>query len=104
SAENRNGCGWQAVKSIPSHSFRGLQWRIIGVRKPLLPGSVPLILRFAKVEHRNLTSKPLLDACIAIVEHGANRVRVVIILIDDHQGPLLVRAQDSVCSHQDMSF
>ena len=64
---------------------------------------MPLILILSESDHRNRPGKGTLFFAFGILEHDSNRVIVIVVLINQQNGPLRVWAQNCIGRHQNMA-
>src|SRR5262249_48306449 len=98
SANHRQRRRWEIVEAASVKTQRGFDWWIIGIGISQLPVRMPLILGFSKHNRGYGFTEEAGSIGFRIVERDAHGVRIVIILVDQHERPLTVRSLECVCS------
>src|SRR5581483_3473586 len=95
-------CRWQGVFGMLATRHLQAYWRSIWIRVTFFPCGMPLILRFAKGQQGYRTTEELISS--TVMKHEMDGVNIRCILVDQHDRPLPVRAQQGICRHQYMPF
>ena len=86
-ALERRGRGWTVGIGISAFSIR-----------------MPLVLGPSKRNYCDGSPKGSFPAAFGVVKYDANLMRVVIVLINEHERPLAIGTMQCVSGHQHLSF
>src|SRR6202165_2921700 len=103
SPKDSDRSGGQSVLGVLSARELRCCRRTVGIGVALLAGGVPLILRLAERDHRHRAQEKRVAVTACIMKYDPDSMRVVVILVDQHERPLTIRALQGIARHQKVS-
>src|SRR4029434_5399851 len=101
SSYNRHRGLRQGKHSVLRSAHRGPGFWSVRISRAALDIRMPLILRTSKGDHAYFARE--VRAPFFVLENEVNSLRVLLILVDQHQRPFSVRAQKSIRGHKRVS-